>query len=103
MTAPAAAHGKDLGVADGLIHAAPDGHEGTSRLPLPAELRRRAPWVSEIVTFPLETEPSRVARKDGRRALDGGGVAAYQAVDASRLFTGLEPDPERMPRHLASR
>jgi shikimate dehydrogenase len=71
-------------------------------LPLPAELLRPAPWVTEIVYFPLETELFRVARENGCRTLDGGGMAVFEAVDAFRLFTGLEPDPERMLSHFAS-
>jgi shikimate dehydrogenase len=29
-------------------------------------------------------------------------MAVYQAVDAFRLFTGVEPDAERMYAHLQS-
>ncbi|MFP4905509.1 hypothetical protein ACLFKT_41665, partial [Paraburkholderia sp. BR14261] len=36
------------------------------------------------------------------RTLSGGGMAVYQAVDAFRLFTGVEPDAERMYAHLQS-
>jgi shikimate dehydrogenase len=42
----------------------------------------------------------RTARELGCRVLDGGGMAVYQAVDAFRLFTGLEPDPDRMLAHF---
>jgi shikimate dehydrogenase len=34
--------------------------------------------------------------------LDGGGMAVFQAVDAFRLFTGCEPDAERMLAHFTS-
>jgi shikimate dehydrogenase len=34
--------------------------------------------------------------------MGGGGMAVFQAVGAFRLFTGLEPDPERMLRHFAA-
>jgi shikimate dehydrogenase len=70
-------------------------------LPLPAELLRPSLWVSEIVYFPLETELLRTARALGCRTLSGGGMAVFQAVQAFRLFTGREPDPERMLRHFA--
>ena len=43
-----------------------------------------------------------MARQKGCRTLDGGGMAVFQAVDAFRHFTGLEPDSERMLRHFAS-
>jgi shikimate dehydrogenase len=32
--------------------------------------------------------------------MGGGGMAVFQAVDAFRLFTGIEPDAERMLRHF---
>jgi shikimate dehydrogenase len=70
-------------------------------LPLPAELLHPRLWVADIVYRPLETELVRTARARGCRVLDGGGMAVYQAVDAFRLFTGREPDPERMLAHFA--
>ena len=88
--------------ADGLIHCTPTGMEKLPGLPLPAELIEGRHWISEIVYFPLETELLRVARQKGCRTLDGGGMAVFQAVDAFRHFTGLEPDSERMLRHFAS-
>lgn len=88
--------------ADGLIHATPTGMAKFPGLPLPAELLKPSHWVAEIVYFPLETELLRVAREKGCRTLDGGGMAVFQAVDAFRHFTGLEPDAERMLRHFAS-
>jgi shikimate dehydrogenase len=52
--------------------------------------------VAEVVYVPLETELLRAARRIGCRTLDGGGMAVLQAVEAFKLFTGLEADPERM-------
>lgn len=57
-------------------------------------------WVAEIVYFPLETELLRVARAKGCRTVDGGGMAAEQAVEAFYQFTGVHPDAQRMHRHL---
>src|SRR5207244_3163557 len=37
----------------------------------------------------------------GCRVLDGGGMAVFQAVDAFKLFTGVEPDADRMLAHFA--
>jgi shikimate dehydrogenase len=59
-------------------------------------------WVADIVYFPLETELLRTARSLGCRTLSGGGMAVFQAVAAFRLFTGREPDADRMLRHFAS-
>jgi shikimate dehydrogenase len=86
--------------ADGLVHATPTGMAAHPGLPLPAELLRPDLWVADIVYRPLETELVRTARRAGCRVLDGGGMAVFQAVDAFRLFTGLEPDPERMLAHF---
>ena len=88
--------------ADGLIHATPTGMVRHPGLPLPANLLRPAMWVSEIVYFPLETDLLRTARALGCRTLDGGGMAVFQAADAFRLFTGINPDTERMRRHFDS-
>jgi shikimate dehydrogenase len=88
--------------ADGLIHCTPTGMAKLPGLPLKPELLDRRHWVAEIVYFPLETELLRVAREKGCRTVDGGGMATFQAVGAFRLFTGVEPDAERMRRHFLS-
>lgn len=49
---------------------------------------------------PLETELLASARALGCRVLDGGKMAVFQAVDSFRLFSGLEPDADRMLRHF---
>ena len=86
--------------ADGVVNCTPVGMAKYPGLPLPAALLRPAHWVAEIVYFPLETELLRTARALGCATLDGGGMAVFQAVGAFRLFTGLEPDAERMLRHF---
>jgi shikimate dehydrogenase len=70
-------------------------------LPVPAELLRGDLWVADIVYRPLETALVQAARAAGCRVLDGGGMAVFQAVDSFRLFTGIEPDAERMLAHFA--
>jgi shikimate dehydrogenase len=74
---------------------------GSPGLPLPAELLRPDLWVADIVYRPLETALVRTARAHGCRVLDGGGMAVFQAVDAFTLFTGVEPDPDRMLAQFA--
>ncbi len=88
--------------ADGLIHCTPTGMAKLPGIPLKPELLEGKHWVAEIVYFPLETELLRVARSKGCRTADGGGMAVFQAVGAFRLFTGIEPDAERMVRHFLS-
>jgi len=85
-----------LAVADGLVNTTPVGmakHPGT---PAPAGLLRPELWVADIVYVPIETELLVAARARGCRVLDGGGMAVFQAADAFRLFTGREPDADRM-------
>lgn len=87
--------------ADGLVHATPTGMAAHPGLPLPAELLHPGLWVAEVVYRPLETELLRTARAMGCAALDGGGMAVFQAADAFRLFTGREPDCGRMLADIA--
>lgn len=86
--------------ADGLVHCTPTGMDKLPGLPLDASLLRPSMWVSEIVYFPLETELLKAARAKGCRTVDGGGMAVGQALGAFKLFTGLEPDPQRMDAHF---
>jgi len=91
-----------MATSDGLVHATPTGMARHPGLPLPPTLLRPAHWVAEIVYFPLETELLRVARARRCRTMNGSGMAVFQAAKAFRLFTGLEPDVERMQRHFNS-
>ncbi|MEV7862101.1 shikimate dehydrogenase [Streptomyces hirsutus] len=84
----------------GLVHATPTGMAAHPGLPLPADLLHPGLWVAEVVYRPLETDLLRAARVAGCATLDGGGMAAFQAADAFRLFTGREPDSARMLAHL---
>ncbi|WGS54822.1 shikimate dehydrogenase [Paraburkholderia sp. D15] len=91
-----------LAEANGLIHATPTGMAKLPGLPLPVELLHRDLWVADIVYFPIRTALLQAADALGCRTLSGGGMAVYQAVDAMRIFTGLEPDAERVYRHFQS-
>jgi len=85
-----------IAAADGVIHTTATGMLGHPGIALPATLLRSDLWVAEIVYFPLETELLRAARAAGCPTLDGSWMAVYQAVEALHLYSGLEPDPERM-------
>lgn len=86
--------------ATGLVHATPTGMAKLPGLPLSADLLHSELWVADIVYFPIRTALIEAAEKIGCRTLSGGGMAVYQAVDAFRLFTGVEPDADRMFAHL---
>jgi len=88
--------------ADGLVNATPMGMEKYPGLPIPQESLRPGLWVADIVYFPLETALLSAARAAGCRTMSGGDMAVFQAVEAFRLFTGLEPDEDRMLRHFAA-
>ncbi|RSZ64205.1 quinate/shikimate dehydrogenase (NAD+) [Corynebacterium hylobatis] len=82
--------------ADGVVNATPMGmpaHPGTA---FDTSCLMPRHWVGDVVYMPLETRLLAEARAVGCRTLDGTGMAIHQAVDAFRLFTGLEPDAERM-------
>lgn len=93
---------QEMAGADGLIHATPVGMMGHPGMPLPAEFLRPELWVAEVVYFPLETELLKQARALGCRTQHGGHMAVFQAAEAFRLFTGIQPDAERMLAHFAS-
>ena len=89
-----------LANASGLIHATPTGMAKAPGMPLPEALLRPELWVSEVVYVPLETPLMKAAGRAGCARMDGGHMNVGQALLGFRLFTGLEPDPERMEAHF---
>ncbi|MDQ0823508.1 shikimate dehydrogenase [Arthrobacter sp. V4I6] len=86
--------------ADGLVHCTPVGMAAHPGVPLDMSLLEPRHWVADIVYRPIETELVRGARAKGCEVLDGGRMAVGQAADAFRIFTGLEPDADRMRAHF---
>ncbi|MDX2647048.1 shikimate dehydrogenase [Streptomyces sp. PA03-1a] len=86
--------------ADGLVHATPTGMAAHPGLPLPEELLTADLWVADIVYRPLQTPLLTAAQERGCRTMHGGHMVVHQAVDAFRLFTGMDADTDRMLRHL---
>ena len=82
--------------AQGIVNASPVGMDKLPGMPLPEEAIRPDHWVADIVYFPLETDLLSTARAKGCAVLPGSGMALYQAVRAFELFTGCEPDVDRM-------
>jgi shikimate dehydrogenase len=95
-------HVQAVRAADGIVNTTPLGMAKYPGMPLARELLRPDLWVADIVYFPLETELLATARAIGCRTMGGGGMAVFQAADAFRLFSGLEPDAARMIRHFES-
>lgn len=87
-------------VADGLVHCTPIGMAAHPGVPLDLALLEPRHWVADIVYRPIDTELVRAARAKGCAVLDGGRMAVAQAADSFRIFTGLEPDAERMRAHF---
>lgn len=86
-----------LATADGLINATTFGMVGHQRGScVPKELLRPDLWVADCVYLPVRTQLLMDAEAAGCRTLHGGGMAAEQAAEAFRLFTGVEPDVEFM-------
>jgi shikimate dehydrogenase len=98
----AAALADALADASGLVHATPTGMDKQPGLPIAAHLLRPDLWVSEIVYFPLHTALLDAARALGCAVCDGGTMAVGQAAGAFALFTGHEPDVQRMEAHFRS-
>jgi shikimate dehydrogenase len=88
--------------ADGLIHATSTGTSSRPGVPFSPELLHEGLWIAEVVYRPLETELLRQARARGCRTLDGGSMTVNQAALSFTLFTGMEPDRERMLRHFSA-
>lgn len=85
-----------IAAADGVVNATPMGmpaHPGTA---FDTSCLSQRHWVGDVVYMPIETQLLAESRALGCRTLDGTRMAVYQAVDAFRLFTGLEPDARRM-------
>lgn len=81
---------------DGVINATPMGMDKYPGMPIAAELLRPDLFIADIVYFPLETELMRTARQLGCRVISGSLMAAFQAAKAFEIFTGQQPDEERM-------
>ncbi|MDF3282320.1 MULTISPECIES: shikimate dehydrogenase [unclassified Gordonia (in: high G+C Gram-positive bacteria)] len=90
-----------LAGADGLVHATPIGMAHHPGIAVDPALLRADLWVADVVYRPAVTELIASARAVGARTLPGDGMAVGQAVDALRLFTGIEPDADRMAAHIA--
>lgn len=92
--------GEAMRTTDGLIHATPTGMKDHPGLPIEESWLEPHHWVADIVYMPLKTELLALATRLGCRTLPGGGMTVFQAAAAFKLFSGIEPDAERMSTHF---
>ena len=86
--------------ADGLVNATPIGMAKHPDLSIDPALLRPSQGVADVIYFPAETEPLRHARRIGCRAINGGGMVVFQAVEAFCLISGHEPLSSRIQVHF---
>ncbi|MBS1694370.1 MAG: shikimate dehydrogenase [Actinobacteria bacterium] len=86
--------------AAGVVNASPIGMEGFAGTPFDTAVLQSRHWVADIVYRPVHTELLRAATALGCRTLDGAQMLVAQAADTFALVTGVEPDRQRMRRHL---
>nr|AAD30993.1 shikimate dehydrogenase [Corynebacterium glutamicum] len=79
-----------IAAADGVVNATPMGMPAHPTA-FDVSCLTKDHWVGDVVYMPIETELLKAARALGCETLDGTRMAIHQAVDAFRLFTGLEP------------
>ena len=95
---PAGDLARDIANADGVVNATPVGMHGFPGNPVPVSALHAGQWAADVIYTPIETAFIKAAAAKGLRVLDGGGMCVHQAVEAFRLFTGIEPDVARMHR-----
>jgi shikimate dehydrogenase len=87
---------------DGVVLATPVGTAAHPGMPFDPALLDSNMWIADVIYAPLETELLAQARRIGCRTINGSGMLSFQAAKAFQLFTGLEPDADRMLRSFGS-
>ena len=80
----------------GLVNGTPIGMWPSTESPVPVELLHDRLWVADAVYSPLWTPLLLAAKAAGAKVITGRELAIWQALDAFKLFSGLEPSPEVM-------
>jgi shikimate dehydrogenase len=70
--------------------------------PVPDGVISERHWVIDIVYMPLRTRLMVDAEALGARVTGGSAMTAFQAAKAFALFTGLQPDAQRMLAHMTA-
>jgi shikimate dehydrogenase len=92
----------DIAAANGVVNATQVGMLGFPGNPVPVSALNAAHWAADVIYTPIETAFLKAAAAKGARVLNGGGMCVHQAVEAIRLFTGVEPNPKRLHRAFAT-
>jgi shikimate dehydrogenase len=93
---------RDIAAAQGVVNATQVGMRGFPGNPVPISALTALHWAADVIYTPIETEFIKAATAKGARVLNGGGMCVHQAVEAFRLFAGIEPDVARMHRAFAT-
>lgn len=93
---------RDIGAATGVVNATQVGMRGFPGNPVPAAALKATHWAADVIYTPIQTAFLEAAAAKGARTLNGGGMCVHQAVEAFRLFTGIEPDVARLHHTFAS-
>jgi shikimate dehydrogenase len=80
----------------GLVNGTPVGMLPSTDSPVPADLLHAGLWVADAVYSPLWTPLLLAAKRAGAMPITGRELAIAQAVDAFKLFSGMDPSPEVM-------
>lgn len=80
----------------GIVNGTPIGMLPNRDMPVPAGLIDASQWVADAVYYPLRTPLLLAAQKAGATVMTGRELAINQALDAFRLFTGVEPSERAM-------
>ena len=71
-----------------------EGGEEKDTLAFPQSAIEVAEVLFDVVAMPVETPLIKAGRTAGKKVITGGEVAALQAAEQFRLYTGVELSPE---------
>jgi shikimate dehydrogenase len=93
---------RDIAAAAGVVNATQVGMRGFPGNPVPVAALKATHWVADVIYTPIQTAFLKAAAAKGARTLNGGGMCVHQAVEAFRLFTGIEPNVARLHHTFAT-
>jgi shikimate dehydrogenase len=92
----------EIVAAAGVVNATQLGMRGFPGNPVPVAAIKTTHWAADVIYTPIETEFLQAAAAKGARVLNGGGMCVHQAVEAFRLFTGVETGSARLHHAFAA-